>query len=158
MPIGISSQPLNSMYPRDLERIDMSHSLLGKDVDDILVEFYGPHTGKNYFETTIVPQLSIQVFGADAADEVTVEKNTVLEMIGTNNSNAVGSKPVRGGKLEPTRTPGDWAALDTAVVGDGLVVVSLPAEDFEHGIRVRITVKTLGRQGDGSVELATQWN
>jgi hypothetical protein len=136
----------------------MSHSLLGKDVDDILVEFYGPQTGRNYFETTIVPQLSIQVFGADALDEVTVEKNTTLEVIGTNNSGAIGSKPVRGGKLEPTRDPGDWGALDTAVVGDGLVVVSLPAEDFKHGIRVRVTEKTNGRQGDGSVEVATQWN
>lgn len=136
----------------------MSHSLLGKDVDDILVEFYGPHTGRNYFEATVAPQLSIQVFGADAADEVTIEKNVVLEMIGTNNSNAIGSKPVRGGKLEPTRTPGDWAPLGTALIGSGLVVIALPAEDFEHGIRVRVTVKTDGRLGDGSVELATQWN
>jgi hypothetical protein len=136
----------------------MAHRLLGKDVDDILVEFYGPHTGRNYFETSVVPQLSIQVFGADAADEVTVEKNDTLEIIGTNNSGAIGSKPVRGGKLEPTRTPGDWAPLGTAEVGDGLVVIVLPAEDFEHGIRVRITVKTNGRQGDGGVEVATQWN
>ncbi len=137
----------------------MSHSLLGKDVDDILVEFYGPQTGRNYFETTVVPQLSIQVFGADAGDEVIVEKNTVLEMIGTNNSNAIGSKPVRGGKLEPSRTPGDWNAIGAAVlVGDGLVVRSLPAEDFKHGIRVRIAVKTNGRVGDGSVEVATQWS
>jgi hypothetical protein len=136
----------------------MSHSLLGKDVDDILVEFYGPHTGRNYFEATVAPQLSIQVFGADAADEVTIEKNVVLEMIGTNNSNAIGSTPVRGGKLEPTRTPSDWAPLGTALIGSGLVVIALPAEDFEHGIRVRVTVKTDGRLGDGSVELATQWN
>ena len=137
----------------------MSHSLLGKDVDDILVEFYGPHTGRNYFESTIAPQLSIQIFGADAADAVVVEKNTTLEMIGTNNSNAIGSTPVRGGKLEPTRTPANWVPIGGAVlIGSGLVVKALPAEDFEHGIRVRITVKTNGRQGDGGVEVATQWN
>jgi len=136
----------------------MSHSLLGKDVDDILVEFYGPHTGRNYFEATIAPQLSIQVFGADALDEVTVEKNVVLEMIGTNNSNSIGSKPVRGGKLEPTRTPADWGPIGTATVADGLVVIVLAAEDYEHGIRVRVTTKTDGRQGDGGVEVATQWN
>ena len=136
----------------------MAHSLLGKDVDDILIEFYGPHIGRNYFETTIAPQLQIQVFGADAADEVTVEKNIELEIVGTNNSGAIGSKPVRGGKLMLTRTPGDWAPLGTAIVGDGLVVIALPAEDFEHGIRVRVTTKTLGRQGDGGVEVATQWN
>lgn len=137
----------------------MSHNLLGKDVDDILVEFYGPHTGRNYFETTVAPQLQIQVFGADAADSVIVEKNVTLEMIGTNNSGAIGSTPVRGGKLEPTRTPANWVAVGAAVlVGSGLVVKALPAEDFEHGIRVRISVKTNGRQGAGSVELATQWN
>jgi hypothetical protein len=137
----------------------MSHSLLGKDVDDILVEIYGPHTGRNYFETTVVPQLSIQIFGADAADAVVVEKNVVLEIIGTNNSNAIGSTPVRGGKLEPTRTPANWIAIGGAVlIGSGLVVKALTAEDFEHGIRVRVSAKTNGRQGDGSVELATQWN
>jgi hypothetical protein len=137
----------------------MAHSLLGKDVDDILIEFYGPHTGRNYFEDTVAPQLQIQVFGADAGDSVIVEKNIVLEMIGTNNSGAIGSKPVRGGKLEPTRTPGDWAAVGAAIlVGSGLVVRALAAEDFEHGIRVRVVTKTLGRLGDGSVELATQWN
>lgn len=137
----------------------MSHSLLGKDVDDILVEFYGPHTGRNYFETTVVPQLSIQVFGADALDAVVVEKNITLEMIGTNNSNAIGSTPVRGGKLEPTRTPADWVPVGAAVlVGSGLVIKALPAEDFEHGIRVRVSVKTNGRQGNGGVEVATQWN
>ena len=137
----------------------MSHTLLGKDVDDILVEFYGPQTGRNHFETGTVPQLSIQVFGADAGDEVIVEKNIVLEMIGTNNSGAIGSTPVRGGKLEPSRTPGDWNAIGAViVVGDGLVLRTLAAEDFEHGIRVRVVTKILGRQGDGGVEVATQWN
>ena len=136
----------------------MAHSLLNKDVDDILVEFHGPHIGRNYFETTVVPQLSIQVFGADPADEVEVQVNTTLEMAGTNNSGAIGSKPVRGGKLKATRAVADWATLDTAVVGDGLVVVALAPEDFEHSIRVIVIVKTLGRQGDGSVEVATQWN
>ena len=137
----------------------MSHSLLGKDVNDILVEFYGPHTGRNYFEATVAPQLSIQVFGADALDAVVVEKNTTLEIIGTNNSNAIGSTPVRGGKLEPTRTPANWVPIGGAVlIGSGLVVKALTAEDFEHGIRVRVTVKTNGRQGNGGVEVATQWN
>ncbi len=137
----------------------MSHSLLNKDVDDILVEFYGPHTGRNYFAVTVAPQLQLQVFGADPGDSVIVEKNTTLEMFGTNNSNAIGSKPVRGGKLRPTRAPADWVAVGPAVlVGSGLVIRALPAEDFEHGIRVRVLAKTLGRQGDGSVEVATQWN
>jgi len=137
----------------------MSHNLLGKDVDDILVEFYGPHTGRNYFASTVAPQLQIQVFGADAADSVIVEKNVTLEMIGTNNSGAIGSTPVRGGKLEPTRTPADWVAVGAAVlVGSGLQVRALPAESFEHGIRVRVVAKTDGRQGPGGVEVATQWN
>jgi hypothetical protein len=136
----------------------MSHSLLGKDVDDILVEFHGPHIGRNYFETTVVPQLSIQVFGADPADEVEVQVNTTLEMAGTNNSGAIGSKPVRGGKLKATRDSGDWAVEATVTVGDGLIVVPLSAEDFANSVRVIVTVKTLGRQGDGSVEVATQWN
>jgi hypothetical protein len=249
----------------------MSHGLLGKDINDILVEFYGPHTGRNYFEAAILPQLSVQLFGAYPGDSVVVEKNTTLEMIGTNNSNAIGSKPVRGGKLEPTRTPADWVAVsssgsqvvdvgddivgldatglandatvytasivvdgggaqaitvtgsaaqtysalivelnnDTAgatwsLVGGNLVAVSssagggstiaitdtnlflsltafviidaastsatavsadsglavfvLAAEDYKHAIRVRIESKTLGRQGDGGVEVATQWN
>ncbi len=136
----------------------MSHSLLGKDVDDILVEFHGPHTGRNYFETTVAPQLSIQVFGADPADAVEVQVNTILEMAGTNNSGAIGSKPVRGGKLKATRTPGDWSTEATVTVGDGLIIVPLAPEDFANSVRVIVTAKTLGRQGDGSVEVATQWN
>ena len=86
-----------------------------------------------------------------------VEKNTVLEMVGTNNSNAIGSTPLRGGKLMPTRTPGDWATLATITAGDPLTVVALPAEDFEHGIRVRVSVKSSPLDG-GSVSVATQWN
>ncbi len=137
----------------------MSHSLLNKDVGDVLVEFYGPHTGRNYFADTVAPQLRIQVFGADPLDAVIVERNTTLEIVGTNNSGAIGSKPVRGGKLRPTRAAAQWVAVGAAVtVGSGLTIKALPAEDFEHGIRVRVTVKTLGRQGDGGVEVATQWN
>ena len=136
----------------------MAHSLLNKDVDDILVEFHGPHIGRNYFAVAVAPQLSIQVFGADPLDEVEVQVNTTLELAGTNNSNAIGSKPVRGGKLKATRAAADWATLDTAIVGDGLVIVPLAPEDFAHSIRVIVIVKTLGRQGDGSVEVATQWN
>jgi hypothetical protein len=253
------------------KRIDMSHGLLGKDIDDILVEFYGPHTRRNYFETTIPPQLSVQLFGAHTGDSVVVERNTTLEMIGTNNSNAIGSKPVRGGKFEPTRTPADWVAVSSSgsqvvdvgdnifgldstgltndatvytatinvdgggaqpisIVGStaqtyatlitelnadttgatwsliggnlvatstssgggstiaivdtdlfssltafvaidvastsatvvsadsGLAVFVLTAEDYKNAIRVRVVSKTLGRQGDGGVEVATQWN
>lgn len=249
----------------------MSHRLLGKNVDDILVEVYGPHTGRNYFAVAIPPQLSVQLFGAHPGDSVVVEKNTTLEIIGTNNSNAIGSKPVRGGSLEPTRDPADWIAIsssgsqvvnvgdaivgidatglandatvytasivvdgggaqaisivgstaqtytalivelnndttgatwsiidgnlvavsssagggstiaitdtdlfsslsdfvsievasvsDTMVSADsGLAVFILAAEDFKHAIRVRVESKTLGRQGDGGVEVATQWN
>lgn len=137
----------------------MSHKLLGKDVNDILVEFYGPHTGRNYFEATVAPQLSIQVHGANPLDSVIVEKNVVLEMIGTNNSNAIGSTPVRGGKLEPTRVATDWIAVGAPVlVGSGLQIRALPAESFEHGIRIRVVVKTDGTLGDGSVSVATQWN
>ena len=44
----------------------MSHKLAGRDVDDVLVEFYGPHTGRNYFETTVAPQLSILISAATA--------------------------------------------------------------------------------------------
>lgn len=135
----------------------MSHSLLGKEVDDVLVEFLGPHTGRNYFETTVTPQLSVRVFGADPATEVTVEQNVTLEFIGTNNSGAIGSKPVRGAKLLPTRTPGDWVAIATATIADGLVVVPLSAEDFANGVRVRVSAVG-GDPVDGSVEVATQWN
>ena len=136
----------------------MSHSLLGKDVDDVLVEFYGPHTGRNYF-STVAPQLSIQVSGANPLDSVIVEKNTTLALMGTNNSNAIGSTPVRGGKLLPTRESGDWTPIGAAeLVGDGLQIRALPAESFEHGIRVRVIVKTDGTQGNGGVDVATQWN
>lgn len=137
----------------------MSHSLLGKDVGDVLVQFYGPHTGRNYFETSIAPQLSIQVFGADPADEVEVQVNNTLEFRGTNNSGAIGSKPLRGAKLEPTLgNDADWSTVGSATVGDGLVTVALTAEDFENAIRVIVTTKTNGKLGDGSVAVATQWN
>lgn len=136
----------------------MSHSLLGKDVDDVLVEFWGPHEGRNYFITGVAPQLRLQVFGADAADEVTVEENTTLEIVGTNNSGAIGSSPVRGGKLLPTRAAGDWVALGTAQVSDGLVTIALTARANPYGIRVRVSTKTDGVAGDGGVEVATEWN
>jgi hypothetical protein len=47
----------------------------------------------------------------------------------------------------------------TSVSADsGLAVFVLAAEDYKHAIRVRVESKTLGRQGDGGVEVATQWN
>jgi hypothetical protein len=149
---------LNKIQITSAEKLQMSHKLLGRNVDDVLIEFYGPHTGRNYFETTVAPQLSVLLSSATPGDTIVIEKNTTLEMVGTNNSNAIGSTPVRGGKLMPTRTPGDWATLATIVAGDPLTVVALLAEDFEHGIRVRITVKSLGVLGPGGVEVATQWN
>ena len=137
----------------------MAHSLEGKDVDDVLVAFHGPHTGRNYFESSVAPQLSIQVFGADPGDSVIVEQNVTLRFVGTNNSNAIGSSPVRGAKLNVTTDPDDWVAVGGAVaVGDGLVTRVLSAEDFENGVRVRVVTKTLGRPGKGSVAVATQWN
>ena len=138
----------------------MGHRLLGKEVDAVLTEFWGPHIGRNYFEqpTPAVPQVRIQVFGADATTTVILEQNTTLEFRGTNNSNAVGSNPLRGGKLLPTRDSGDWAAVGAAIaVSDGLVVRTPSIEVNPNGLRVRLVVAG-GDPVDGSVEVATEWN
>ena len=138
----------------------MGHRLLGKEVDAVLTEFWGPHIGRNYFEqpTPAVPQVRIQVFGADATTTVILEQNTTLEFRGTNNSSAVGSTPLRGGKLLPTRDSGDWAAVGAAIaVSDGLVVRTPSIEVNPNGLRVRLVVAG-GDPVDGSVEVATEWN
>jgi len=136
----------------------MSHSLLGKAVDDVLAQFWGPHEGRNYFTTTVVPQLRIQVFGSDPATSVVVEENTTLEFRGSNNSNAIGSFPVRGAKLFPTTNPADWTIIGGPVlVASGLVVVALTARPDPYGIRVRVSA-TGGDPVVGSVVVATEWN
>jgi len=138
----------------------MRHRLLGAEIDDVLVEFWGPHIGRNYFEqpTPAIPQIRMQVFGADAATTVILEQNTTLEFRATNNSNAIGSNPMRGGKLLPTRDAGDWAAVGAAIaVGDGLVVRTPAIVGDPNGLRVRVTAVG-GDPVDGSVEVATEWN
>ncbi len=139
----------------------MGHRLLGKKVDDILVEFWGPHIGRNFFEqptTAVPPQLRIQVFGADAGTTVILEENTTLEFRATNNSGAVGSNPMRGGKLLPTRAAGDWSAIGAAVsIASVLQTRLLTARTNPYGLRVRVTAVG-GDPVDGSVEVATEWN
>ncbi len=138
----------------------MGHRLLGAEVDDVLVEFWGPHIGRNYFEqpTPAVPQIRIQVLGANAGTSVILEQNTTLEFRGTNNSNAVGSTPLRGGKLLPTRLAANWAAVGAAIdVTDGLVVRTPAIVGDPNGLRVRV-VTVAGDPVDGSVEVATEWN
>ena len=133
--------------------------MLGKDAGDVLVEFWGPHIGRNYFEqptTAVPPQLRFQIFGADASTTVILEENTTLEFRGTNNSNAVGSKPLRGGTL--FLTSDGWGAVGAAIdVADGLVTRTLTARISPYGLRVRVVVAG-GDPVDGSVEVATEWN
>lgn len=139
----------------------MSHKLHGKKVDDILTEFWGPHSGRNYFVlagAAVPPQLRVQVFAANAGTNIIVEENTNLEFVGTNNSNAIGSTPVRGPKLVPTRTPGDWVTLGGGAldVSDGLTTITLTARADPYAIRVRVAAVT--HPENGSVAVATEWN
>ena len=145
----------------------MSHKLVGKNVDDAIIEFWGPHNGRNYFSTA-TPQLRIQLFGADAATDLQVEENTTLVLKGTNNSNAMGSQPandvysheVRGAKIDVEREAGTvWAPLGGLIdVAAGLVVIALTARDDPYVIRVRIDALGATLPVPGEVEIATEWN
>lgn len=150
------------MYLTSLERIAMGHSLAGRQDDDILIEIHGPQIGRNHFPAlgAGAPEVRIQLFGADPATTVILEECTTLEMVGTNNSNAIGSAPVRGGKLEFSRDPGDWAAVGAAVaVADGLVVRTPGVTTELRGLRIRIeSVPASPDPLVGSVEMATDWN
>lgn len=139
----------------------MSHKLAGRQLDDVLVEFWGPHLGRNHFPSNdaTAPQARGQLFGADAATTVVLEENTTLELIGTNNSGAIGSIPVRGAKLLPTRDPADWAVIGTFTVVAGLVVVALTPTADPHGLRLRISsVPASPDPLTGGIELATEWS
>ena len=145
----------------------MGHSLNGKRVDDILVEFLGPIDGRNHYPAfgAAVPQAQGQMFGADPATTVLLEECSTLVMIGTNNSNAIGSSPVRGGKLVFSRDPADWSAVGAPLtVAAGLLVFPLTVGTTDTPVAYRLRVSAAPAVGPafislaGSVELATQWN
>lgn len=141
----------------------MSHSLSGKRAGDVLTEFWGPHNGRNYFvqaAAAVDPQLRFQIFGTDSGTTIIVEENTTLEFVGTNNSGAIGSSPVRGAKLLPTRAAADWTEIGVGApydITNGLVTLTLTARDNPYGIRVRV-VAIGGDPERGSVAVATEWN
>ena len=139
----------------------MSHSLAGKKLNDVLVELWGAHLGRNHFPSNDAPapQIRGQLFGADAATTVVLEQNLVLEIVGTNNSGAIGSTPVRGGKILPTRTATDWTIIGAFTVATGMVVVLPPASVDPYGLRLRISA--IPASPDplvGGIELATEWS
>lgn len=141
----------------------MSHKLAGRRVDDVLVEFLGPIEGRNHFPTlgTGTPELSGQLFAADPATTVLVEECTTILIQGTNNSNAIGSTPVRGGKVVFSQDPGDWVTIGTLTVAALLVTGITPTvgtPEAPVAIRLRIDAVPAGPDPlEGSVELVTQW-
>lgn len=148
-----------------LERTNMGHNLAGKRVDDIVVEILGPVTGRNHFPAlgAAAPSMQVQMFGADPVTTIQVETCTTLEIRGTNNSNAIGSVPVRGGKLLFSRDAADWSPLGAPLlVASGLVVLAPPAgtTDAPIAIRARVTVvpAAAGQESVGSFVMGTLWS
>lgn len=130
----------------------MSHKLSGKAVDDVLVEWWGPHTDRNYFAAA-APRLLVVLRGTGT---VIIEENTTLEIVGTNNSNAVGSVPIRGGKVLPTRDAGDWGPLATVTQASSSPtpqVVAVAASPTAKGLRARVSAV-----GEGAIEIVSDWN
>ena len=139
----------------------MAHSLAGRSVGDVLVEFWGPHNGRNHFPSNDAPapQARGQLFGADAATTVLLEECTTLVIQGTNNSNAIGSFPVRGGKIVLSQDPADWATVATFTVAGGLILAALTPRDDQYGLRLRISAVPASPDPlVGSIELATEWS
>ena len=142
----------------------MSHSLAGRNVDEVLVEFWGPITGRNHFPAlgAAAPQAQGQLTGADPATVVVLESCTTLVMVGTNNSNAIGSTPVRGGKLVLSQDPADWAAVGAPMtVAAGLLTLVLPVGTTIAPVGLRLRIDAVPAGPDplvGGVDLATQWN
>lgn len=130
----------------------MSQKLINKPLDSILLEWYGPHVGRNYF-STVTPQLIVSLFGTG---EIVIETTTVFTIRGTNNSNAIGSVPVRGGKLFASRDPGDWsilATIDSSTSTPAPQIVTLTPTTTHQALRARVT-----GTGTGSVTIVSDWS
>jgi hypothetical protein len=140
----------------------MSHNLAGRQLNDVLVEFYGPLNGRSYHPVTpaALPQFTGQLFGADPATRVVLEQCTTMVIQGSNNSSAIGSTPVRGAKLVFSQNPTDWVVAGTysVVAGKVVTVATIGTTIVPVGVRLRISVVPAGSDPlTGSVALISQW-
>ena len=141
--------------------------LLGKKVDDIVVEVFGPQNSRNYmadgtFSTLVTPEVAIQVFGSGS---VQLQENVEHIIVGERASNiggqgAINTETAAAPDIPPIPVPPTPAVINWNPVGavitqasglqTRLVTVGNPDPTF---LRL-IVIAT----GDGWVHFETKWN
>jgi len=116
-------------------------------VGDVLVEFYGPVTGRNYnvsgSATPVAPVLEVEVIGNGG---VQVYQSTTPVFSAPNQINAV--------MFETDADPASWTALGTPITSaSGKVSLTPPIGTTFSALRVVLT--TLG---DGKLIVNPIWN
>ena len=116
-------------------------------------QWYGPHIDRNHFSST-APRLLVSLHGTG---EIVIESTDVFHIRGTNNSNSIGSTPVQGGKLFPSRDSSDWTPVGGVVNESTSVpvplIITLTPTAGQQALRARVTT-----EGTGSLTIVSDWN
>jgi len=121
--------------------------LIQKSVGDVLIEYYGPVTGRNYntsgSASPVAPAIEVQVFGTGS---VQVQQNNTR----INKPNAGRHQFTYDSVGDPTA----WTNLGPVInVSSGIVSVSPTVDPKFSSIRV-----ILAGTGDGTVTVQSIWN
>ncbi len=119
------------------------------EVGDTVVEMLGPHTGRNYFSTTHVPELHVQMFGAGS---VQYQVNVVWMFRGERSNSASNQIPINFERV-PDPSGSNWTDIGGVVSPGAIVDITVPAQPEINFIRA-IVVTT----GDGSLATVTHWD
>ncbi len=113
---------------------------------DVVKEFLGPHTGRNYFGAD-APAIDVQMFGAGS---VQMQVNTSFIFRGERVGSPSGQVPI---SLEKIPDPATWVNLGAVVAAGAVVSVAPSAQSDINFIRAIVVAP-----GDGNVAIATHWD
>lgn len=113
---------------------------------DVVKEFLGPHTGRNYFSTG-APAVDVQMFGGGS---VQMQTNTSYILSGERVSSPSGQVPIN---FEKIPDPTTWVDLGGVISNGSLVSVAPLAQPNINFIRAIVVAP-----GDGNVAIATHWD
>ncbi len=122
--------------------------LEGRALNDTLVEWIGPVTGRNYnmvgLGTPIAPTVEIRVWGSGAVQLQSCDTAIFAAPSGDQNLHTIDRLP----------NPADWVN-EGAVINEasGLTVRTVTAEDTTNFLRVIVSTA-----GTGRVEIKRVWN